>query len=154
MTDAELKVLLEAASMLKISASDLKPVNPFTQQGGRAELIQTAVASINPSQAARWRQEAGESASLEAAAVRAGLKEMSQAVHQELMQIDPDFITGQEEAKAAWEAKMLHDLEKGAERLAENRDKQQAAFQRQAGSNKAGGQYTREFTQRMEASRH
>ena len=135
--------------MLKLNTSELKPVNPFTQQGSRAELIQTAVASINPAQAARWRQEAGESASLEAAAVRAGLKEMSQSVHQELMQIDPDFITGQEEAKAAWEAKMLHDLEKGAERLAENRDKQQAAFQRQAGTNTAGGQYNREFVQRF-----
>ena len=76
---------------------------------------------------------------------------MTQAVHQELMQIDPDFVAGQEKANADWEAKMLHDLEKGAERLAENRNKQQAAFQRQSGNNTSGGQHNRDFLRRLGA---
>ena len=52
MTKQELKVLLDAATLAKIPASDLKLVNPFSQQGERAKAMQMAVQEISASQAA------------------------------------------------------------------------------------------------------
>ncbi len=100
MTENELKVLLDAVSLAKIDPAGLKPVNPFTQQGPTAKSLQVAVQEINATQAARWRNEAGESISLAAAAAKAGLVEMSRTVHEELSWLDADYITGQQESAA------------------------------------------------------
>ena len=140
-------MLLDAANLAKIPASDLKPVNPFSQQGERAS-VEIAVEEISASQAARWRVEAGDSVSLAAAAAKAGLTEMNRSVHDELQQLDADYIAGQQEA-AARRADLLASLEKGANDLAAAREKQQAQFKRQSGNNQAGGGYNREFLRRM-----
>ena len=60
--------------------------------------MQMAVKEINPAQAARWRIEAGNSVSLAAAAAKAGLTDMNRTAHDELPQLEPDDIVGQEEA--------------------------------------------------------
>ena len=109
--------------------------------------MQTAVASLDPMQAARWRTEAGHGLSLGAAAAKAGISEMTNAQHEELMSLDADFRAGEEEAAARREADLLASLESGAAKLAEAREKQQAQFQRQ-GPNNSGGAYTRDFVQR------
>lgn len=149
MTENELKVLLDAASLAKIDPAGLKPLNPFTQQGPTAQSLQVAVQEINATQAARWRNEAGESVSLAAAAAKAGLVEMSRTVHEELSQLDADYITGQEESAARREADLLASLEKGAADLAAAREKQQQHFSQQAGRNTSGGQFNKEFLNRL-----
>ena len=120
--------------MAKIDPAGLKPVNPFTQQGPKAQSLQVAVQEINASQAARWRVEAGESVSLAAAAAQAGLTEMSasRTVHEELSQLSADYITGQAEAAARREADLLQSFEKSANDLAAAREKQQQSFARSA----------------------
>ena len=141
-------MLLDAASLARIPADTLKPVNPFSQTGPRAEAMQMAVADVNPAQAARWRMEAGETISLASAAAKAGLAELSPGAQKELAELDPDFITGQAEAKAAWEAKMLDQMSEQAEQLGEAREKQQQQFSRQAGNNTSGADHTRQWVQR------
>lgn len=148
MSEKELQLLVNAAQLARLNPSELKPINPFSQQGGKATSMQVAVAELDPAQAARWRVEAGESISLESAAAKAGLTPMSRAAHNELSAIDADYITGQEEAKGRREADLLASLEKGADQLREAREKQQQTFSRSAGNNTSGGAFTREWTQR------
>ena len=148
MQENELKVLLQAASMLGISANDLKPANPWSFQGQRAESIQAAVASIDPAQSARWRVEAGQGLSLGAAAAKAGITEMTNAQHAELVSLDADYAAGVEESRARREADVLASLEQGAEKLREAREKQSQQFQRQAG-NTSTGAHNADFLRRI-----
>ena len=104
---------------------------------------------ISATQAARWRNEAGQSVSLLAAAAKAGLTELNRTVHQELSELDADYITGQQEAAARREADLLASLEKGADQLREAREKQQQAFSRSAGNNNSGSGYNRDFLRRV-----
>lgn len=140
-------MLLDAASVAKIPATDLKPINSYTQTEPKAEAMQMAVADVNPSQAARWRLEAGETISLASAAAKAGLAEMTAGVKQGLTELDPNFITRQAEAKAAWEEKMLEQMNEQAGQLGEAREKQQHYFSRQSGNNTSGADYNRQFMQ-------
>ena len=148
MDEAQLKVLLDAAKMAGIPASELKPVNPWSQNGPRAQAMQMAVQNVAPAMAAQFRLDAGQSLSLEAAAVQAGLQEMSKSVFEELNELSPDHITGQQEAAARREADLLASLEKGAADLAEAREKQQRSFAQQAGNNSGGG-HVRDFYRRL-----
>lgn len=147
MTEQELKVLLDAAQLAKIPAADLKPVNPFTQNGARAKTMQMAVQTVSPQMAAKFRFEAGDVVSLAAAAAKAGITEMNQAVHQELNELDADYITGQQEASSRREAELLASMEKGAADLASARERQQQVFARQ--STAGTGQHNRDFLRRM-----
>lgn len=150
MNEAELKCLLDAASLAQIDPTGLKPINPYTQTGERAQAMQMAVVEVNPAQAARWRLEAGESVSLASAAAKAGLSPMTADAEKELSELDADFITGQQEAKARREAELLDQMEKRAEELAATREKQQASFARSAGQGgSASGQHNRDFLQRL-----
>ena len=149
MTESELKVLLDAASLAKIDPSRLKPVNPWSQQGPTAQSLQVAVQEISATQAARWRNEAGESVSLAAAAAQAGLSPITPAVHNELNELSADYISGQLEAKARLEAETLDRMAAAANELAEKREKQQQAFSRSAGNNNSGGGYNRDFLRRV-----
>ena len=135
--------------MAKVDPSTLQAVNPFQKTGPKAQAIQIAAEQINPAQAARWRVESGETVSLAAAAAKAGLTEMNRSIHEELQQLDADYITGQQEAAARREADLLASLEKGANDLAEAREKQQAQFNRQSGNNQSGGGYNRDFIRRF-----
>ena len=149
MNEGELKVLLDAAQLARIPADGLKPVNPFSQNGNRASAMQMAVEEINPAQAARWRVEAGNSVSLAAAAAKAGLTEMNHTIHNELQQLDADYITGQQEASARREAELLASLEKGADDLAAAREKTQQSFARSAGKNDISGQANQQFLRQL-----
>lgn len=130
--EEELKCLYEASRVANIDPMRLKTVNPWTQQGKIAELMQVAVSETNPQLAARWRLEAGESVSLGAAAAKAGLLEMSKAQHQELMELDYDYRTGVEEAQARREADLLASMESKTEQLSEARRKRQEAAAKRA----------------------
>lgn len=73
-----------------------------------------AVESIDPVMAARWRQEAGISSSLEAAAVQSGLMEMTERAHQNLMETNADYAVGHAEAMARREAELIASWDKAA----------------------------------------
>ena len=148
MSEKELQLLVNAAQLARLNPSELKPINPFSQQGGKATSMQVAVAELDPAQAARWRVEAGESISLESAAAKAGLAPMTQAAHNELSAIDADYIADQQKEQARRSSDAMAALEQGAAALAARREAQQQAFARSAGNNTSGGAFTREWTQR------
>lgn len=118
MTDNELKVLLEAAQSLKLNPAELKAVNPFTMQGKVAQSLQMAVQALNPLQAAKWSEQAGQGVSLEAAAVLAGIAPMTKAAHQNLMQISPEYVEQHEAARAKFEADQLAMMTRKADEMA------------------------------------
>lgn len=148
MTENEINLLLRAAQYAKLNPSELKAVNPFTQQGNTAKTMQLAVDALDPVQAAKWRVESGQSASLEATAARAGLLEMNQRTHAELMELDGDYRTGVEESKSRREAELLAAMDAEASRLAEAREKKQAQFRHSAGNSNTG-EHTRDFYRRL-----
>ena len=102
-----------------------------------------------PAMAAQFKVEAGHSVSLAAAAAKAGITEMNANVEKELLALDKDFITGQQEAAARREASLLDSLEQGAEKLRETRERQQAQFKAQAGKNNSSGQHNQAFLRRL-----
>jgi len=42
-SEKEIKVLLEAAQVARMDPSNLKPLNPFSQNGATAQMLQMAV---------------------------------------------------------------------------------------------------------------
>lgn len=151
MTEKELKLLMDCARLAKQDPSALKEANPFEMKGNVAISMQAAAEMLDPVQAARWRAEAGATPSLQAAAVKAGLMEMSEQVHKELMSIDADYAAGVEESKARREAEILDSMEKGAAELAAKREAQSQAHQRASGNSNTG-QHSRDFLRRMGVS--
>lgn len=140
MNQEEIQLLMEAARVAKLDPSQLKVVNPFSQQGGVAKTMQSAVDQLNPSQAAKWRLEAGESLSLQAAAAQQGITPMTNKTHQELMTLDADYRAGHEESTSRREADVLARMESDAAKLAEARGIRRSRMeerQRNAGRNLA-----------------
>ena len=111
--------------------------------------MQMAVTEVDPTQAARWRIAAGETVSLASAAAKAGLTEMTVGAHEELSEIDPDYIVGLEEAKARREAELMDQMGKAADELASKREAQTQAFARSAGNNNSSGSHVRDFMRRV-----
>ena len=149
MNEEQLKCLLDAATSAKLDPGSLKPVNPWTQKGATAQTLQMAVQQNFPQMAAQFRVEAGESVSLAAAAAKAGITQMNPQVEKELMELDSDFVVGQQEASARREAELLDQMAKGAADLAAQREAQQQSFARSSGNNSSGGGYNRDFLRRM-----
>lgn len=121
MNEQELTVLIRAAQTLKISPQNLKARNPFELDGDVARSMQAAVAAIDPAMAARWSQAAGNSASLEAAAAKAGLVPMTAGAHQQLVETDPDYLEAHQAAVAQRERDLLAGLEEAADAMAARR---------------------------------
>ena len=131
---------MEAARVAKLDPSQLKVVNPFSQQGGVAQTMQSAVDQLNPAQAAKWRVEAGESLSLQAAAAQQGITEMTNKTHQELMTLDAGYRSEYEQSRSQREADVLARMESDAAKLAEARETRRSRMeqrQRDAGKNLA-----------------
>lgn len=149
LNEEQLKALLAAAQTLGINPNEMRAENPWKFKGPRAESIQAAIAQNNPGLAAKWRLDAGEKLSLGALAARDGITVMTNAQHQELLNLDPDYAAGAQEAKSRLEADLLAKMEASADQLAATREKQQQDFARSAGSNAAGGQYTQQFMRRI-----
>lgn len=112
LSDQHLAPMVNAARSLGIPLGELKPVNPFTQQGARAEQICMALEVTNPVAAAQLKAEAGLSFTLETAAVRAGVIEMTQSAHTELMISDADYIQRQQEQAVQKEQDLLASMER------------------------------------------
>ena len=128
---------MEAARVAKLDPSQLKVVNPFSQQGGIANSMQSAVDQLNPAKLQSGVLKPGK-LSLQAAAQRD--PEMTNKTHQELMTLDADYRAGHEESTARLEADALARMESEAAKLAEargNRRTRTEERQRDAGRNLA-----------------
>ena len=76
-----------------------------------------AVLTLATQVAGRWRDEAGQTVSLAAAAAKAGLTQMNKFDDEELSQLDADYITGAQKAAARREAELLAGQKKGADQM-------------------------------------
>lgn len=112
MNNTELKVLLEACKAAGIPAHEVRPDNPFKHGGTpRAQMLQAAVESINPAQAAAWRVEAGGSISLATAAAEAQLMPHTKETREDLYRHNPTYVTQQQQDAADRDAALLKDMD-------------------------------------------
>jgi len=74
-------------------------------------MLQAAVESINPAQAAAWRVEAGGSISLATAAAEAQLMPHTKETREDLFRHNPTYVTQTEQDKADWESNWLKEEE-------------------------------------------
>lgn len=92
MDDRQIQLLLNAASRAGLGPDQMQSLqvrNPFTMQGMTAERLQVAVGEIDPAQARAWRDEAGVTMSLQAAAAQRGLVEMTPQLQAEITRLNP-----------------------------------------------------------------
>ena len=107
MTEAEVKALFNAAKAAGLKTSELKAVNPWTQTGKKASLMQLAVEALDPMAAAGFKQQAGVEVSLEATAARMGITQATPQIHQELMGVDPAYAAAAHQQAIDAEAEYL-----------------------------------------------
>jgi hypothetical protein len=97
MNQQQIELLWRASERAVITAeqrSKLKLENPYAYQGPVAEAMQLAVSQLDPMQARVWRDAAGATMSLAAAAASAGLADRTPAIDAELARMNPQ--TGDE----------------------------------------------------------
>ena len=111
MQKEEIQVLLKAAERLNINPAELKPLNPWTQKGPRAEAIQMAVLEVDPTMAARWRTASGDELSLASVAYENGLMEGSKEIFDDLRAKSPAFVAMENQRRDEWESKMLKEMD-------------------------------------------
>ena len=127
MTNTELQVLLEACKAAGIPPHEVRPDNPFTHSGTpRSKMIQVAVESINPAQAAAWRVEAGGSISLATAAAEAQLIPHTQETRADLFRHNPTYVTQKQQEQSDWEANQLKAMDEAWRKSYEARTGQSA----------------------------
>ena len=78
--------------MAGIDSSKISPSNPFEKSGTTAEILQAAIADLDPAQAARWRVAAGGSLSVATMAELQSGEELSAAAQSDLWDHDLEFI--------------------------------------------------------------
>ena len=89
MTKTEIELLAKACRMAGIDASKIAPANPFEKSGKVAEMLQVAVAELNPTQAAKWRVAAGGGLSIQTLSELQSGQELSQQAQRDLWNHDP-----------------------------------------------------------------
>ena len=92
MTPEQISALWKAAQDAGLSAeqiNNLQPVNPYTQNGATARMMQSAIARVAPDVAQQFLAEAGTQPSLMALAAEQGLTERTTAIDAELAAFRP-----------------------------------------------------------------
>ena len=130
MKTEQLQLLLEAAQNLQLDPSQLKVANPWTLNGATAQSIQAAVSELNPQQAAEWRQEAGEALSLAGAAAQAGLTPISEASHNELMELSTEYQADWKQRRRLEEEAIMRNMHHGMEAMRKQREAATKQFSR------------------------
>jgi len=123
MNTEQLQLLLDAAQKLELDPSQLKVANPWTLSGPTAQSVQTAISELNPKQAAEWRQEAGETLSLAGAAAEAGLTPMSEATHNELMELSTEYQADWKQRRRLEEETIMRNMHHGMEEMRKHRER-------------------------------
>ena len=92
----------------------ISPENPFSKSGKVAQMLQVAVAEIDPEQSARWRVDAGGGLSVATLSEMQSGEQLSQAAMQDLWQHDPAFVVDVQRQQQTAEERMLKSLDEGA----------------------------------------
>ena len=92
MTPEQIQLLYNASLSPELNGEQrnrLTLVNPWTQNGPVAQVMQREVARLDPQQAKAWIADSGSTLSLQAAAAQQGLAEMTPAIEMELRRLCP-----------------------------------------------------------------
>lgn len=147
MTNEELTALIECARAAGYSPHEVEPINPYKIKGQQGSALRIAAESLQPAFAAQWKREATKVVeTLETAAVRAGIGEMTQTAHNHMMETDRDYRVSYEETIARREAGWLSKMDEEAKNLADLRERQQRGFSRQ---NTATSEHCSNWNRRM-----
>ena len=111
MTPNEIQILHQACIAAGVDATKIQPDNPFKKSGGTAAMLQAAVASIDPAQAAKWRVEAGGSLSIATLAEMQSGNQLSPKAMEDLWQHDAAFVVDYQKQQQVSEAAMLKQME-------------------------------------------
>ena len=153
MTPKEIQILHQACVAAGVDATKISPANPFLKSGGTAAMLQAAVASIDPAQAAKWRVSAGQGLSLATMAEMQGGGELSAAAMQDLWNHDSAFVADTIKQKQQAEQDLLAKMESESDRMRRARygDKAvDAQIQKDAADEEARAQSAK-HAQEMEA---
>lgn len=104
MTPTEIQVLVQACRAAGIDANKVQPTNPFEKNGKVADLLQAAVAEIDPAQAAKWRVAAGGSLSVATLAELEAGGDLSAAAKADLYAHDHQFVSDLQKQRTAEQA--------------------------------------------------
>ena len=114
MNKREIDLLNRACQMTGIDSKTISPENPFSKSGKVAQMLQVAVAEIDPEQSARWRVDAGGGLSVATWSEMQSGEQLSQAAMQDLWQHDPAFVVDVQRQQQTSEERMLKSLDEGA----------------------------------------
>ena len=105
---------MQACQMAGLDANKISPENPFKKSGKTAELLQAAVAEVDPVQSARWRRDSGKSLSVATMAELQSGKELSSSAKNDLWDHDPQFVRDCQRQVNNSEQEMLKQWEQEA----------------------------------------
>ena len=114
MTPKEIDILNRACIAAGIDSSKIQPENPFSKSGGTAAMLQAAVATIEPAQAAKWRVSAGGGLSIATLAELESGQQLSQQAQKDLWEHDAAFVVDYQQQQQSSEAAMFKQLEEQA----------------------------------------
>ncbi len=118
MAKKEIEVLAQACRAAGVDTTKIKPENLFEKSGSTATFIQSAVESIDPVMAAKWRVAAGGGLSLATLSELQSGEALSEAAQKDLFQHDPEYVKEVVAQRQNAEEQLLKQME---ERTAEMR---------------------------------
>ena len=117
MTPQEIDILNRACIAAGIDSSKIQPANPFEKSGGTAAMLQAAVASIDPAQAAKWRVSAGQGLSVATMAEMQSGQQLSESAMQDLWDHDSAFVVDTIKQRQQAEEQTLAMFEAESDRM-------------------------------------
>ena len=122
MTPQEIDILNRACIAAGIDSSKIQPANPFEKSGGTAAMLQAAVASIEPAQAAKWRVGSGSGLSVSTMAEMQSGQQLSEKAMQDLWDHDAAFVTDTIKQRQQAEEAQLKFFETESDRMRRARE--------------------------------
>ena len=110
MTPKEIQILHQACVAAGVYPSKIQPDNPFKKSGGTAQMLQAAVAEIDPAQAAKWRTDSGQSLSVATMAELHSGEPLSDKAKQQLWDLDPKFVEDVQKQQVKHEQDILKQM--------------------------------------------
>lgn len=122
MTPEEIALLNHACRSAGIDSKKIRPENPFSRSGGTAAMLQTAVAAIDPAQAARWRVAAGSGLSVATLAEMQSGGELSEAAKADLWEHDHVYVSEKISERQQEEKRLLALMDAEADKSRRRRE--------------------------------
>ena len=116
----ELKAVLESARSLGLDPTKLHDINPFNKdlKTPTADALRMQLQEQHPFIAAQLSEKSGYRRSLAVAAYEAGLMERTNAVHSELLEINPLYVKQHKADQEAEEQRLLAKMTAEADKMA------------------------------------